>query len=289
MGETLDPSNQLSGGGVTMMVSDVLAQPVPQGFDGHEVRAVAGQRPHGDGQLLGEFEDGVGAVIRGAIPDDDEFAHRLTLTQAAQDGEGVLGVGAREVPDGDLSGVVEIEAIEADLGGQSGRVGADPEALPERCPAVSEIGLLVDVGFVDIHHQRWRGTEGALQERVQCRHERFACRRVGPIEQRLGLLPGEAQTLEGLAHGFAADTPPKHGFDPGDEALERPARRGGVGDQIGVGNKPLGWRLPFDRRGGRRGDTGANQVVERLLLDRVKKGETPPVCSNLNASGPDSL
>lgn len=60
------------------------------------------------------------------------------------------------------------------------------------------------------------------------RDERFAGGGRGPVEQRLGLLPGEPQPFERLTDRFTTDAALKARLDPGHEALEGPARRGSV-------------------------------------------------------------
>ena len=95
--------------------------------------------------------------------------------------------------------------------------------------------------------------------------------------------------FERLTERFTTDAALKARLDPGHEALEGPARWGGVLRKFLTGHDPprLGGALHRGRGGCR--DTVTDQVIECLLRHRVKKGGTPPVCSNINACGPASL
>lgn len=77
-------------------------------------------------------------------------------------------------------------------------MGVDPQALPDRRPAVAQIGFLLDVRFAERDQSGRLGVQGALQQGLQLRDEGFAGGRRGAIEQGLGLLPGEAQAFERL-------------------------------------------------------------------------------------------
>lgn len=53
---------------------DVLAQPAPQGFDRHEIRAVRRQRPERDLQVVRRLPDAAGAMVTGPVPQNDQGA-----------------------------------------------------------------------------------------------------------------------------------------------------------------------------------------------------------------------
>jgi hypothetical protein len=154
MRKVAHPGDQLRRAGMAMMVRDILPQPAPQRLNGHEVWAITRQRLQGDRQILRQVDDGAGAVIGCAIPHQDHLAGWFLLTQTVQDGEGVLGVGTREVPNLHLPRVVEIDPIETHFCGQPGGLRADPQPLPDRCPTIAQIRFLMDVRFVDRDHQR---------------------------------------------------------------------------------------------------------------------------------------
>jgi hypothetical protein len=90
-----------------------------------------------------------------------------------------------------------------------------------------------------------------------------ACRRVrsGPAEQLLGLLPAQAQAAQRGADGLAAAGQAEPLAHPGDQALERPARR-----RRGIG---------YGRGGG--GALGGADGLVELGLDARAKGRRPPV------------
>jgi hypothetical protein len=73
-----------------------------------------------------------GAVIGGAVPEQDQRLVRPFGPQPLQDIDGVPGVGAGIGPEPYLTFVVEIEAVEGQLVGQARRMRADPEALAAR-------------------------------------------------------------------------------------------------------------------------------------------------------------
>jgi hypothetical protein len=107
-----DASDQVFGGGVAMVVREILTEPVPQCLHRHQVGAIAGQRRQGDPQAGGGGPHGFGPVIRRPILDHAELAMGDLGPQAAQDVNGVFAIGARIRPDPYLAFVVEIQAVE---------------------------------------------------------------------------------------------------------------------------------------------------------------------------------
>jgi hypothetical protein len=65
----------------------------------------------------------------------------------------VLAVGAGIGPEPHFTFVVEIETVKRELVRQTRRGRGDPEAPAALRPAVAEIGILVDVGFVQVDQQ----------------------------------------------------------------------------------------------------------------------------------------
>jgi hypothetical protein len=115
--------------------------------------------------------------------------------QAAQGLDCVHAVGARVGPQPHRPFVVEIEPIEGELGRQARRVGGDPETLAARCPAIAEIGLLVDMRFVPVN-QQVAVTLRASQQVLDLFDKGLPLLRIGPAEQLLGLFPGLVETAQ---------------------------------------------------------------------------------------------
>src|SRR3954447_9168708 len=126
---------------------------LPWSLDRHEVGAVAGQGHEVDVQRFGHLTHHAGAMIGGAIPDDDQLVFGPFSPEPAQDINGVLAVGAGIGPEPHRAFVVEIEAVEGQLVRQTRRGRGDPEAPAALRPAIAEIGILVDVRFVQVDQQ----------------------------------------------------------------------------------------------------------------------------------------
>ncbi len=99
-----------------MVIGDVLAQPVPERLDRHQIGAVAGQRHEFDVQARGGGPHRLGTMIRRAIPDDGERTLGDFRAQPAQHIDRVFAIGARIGPEPHLAFIVEIQAVERDLG-----------------------------------------------------------------------------------------------------------------------------------------------------------------------------
>jgi hypothetical protein len=114
-------TDQILGGGMAVMVGDILAQPAPQRLDRHQVRAVAGQRRQVDVQACRSRPNHLGTMIGRPVPEHDQRARRDLGAQPAQHVDGVIAVGPLVGPDPHRPFVVERQAIERDLGLQAGR------------------------------------------------------------------------------------------------------------------------------------------------------------------------
>ena len=120
--ESGNASAEIIGGGMAVMIGDILPEPAPESLDRHEVGAVAGQRHEVDVERFGRFMHHTGSMIGGAIPDDDQLVLGPFGSEPAQDIDGVLAVGAGIRPEPHLAFVVEIEAVEGQLVRQTRRV-----------------------------------------------------------------------------------------------------------------------------------------------------------------------
>src|SRR5215218_6001789 len=65
-------SSQVVSAGMAVVIRDVLAQPVPERLNGHQIRAVARQRHQGDVQGRRGLPDRLGPVIGRAVPEHDQ-------------------------------------------------------------------------------------------------------------------------------------------------------------------------------------------------------------------------
>jgi hypothetical protein len=146
------------------------------------------------------------------------------------------------------------------------------EALAAHAPSVAEIGVLVDVGFIEIN-QVMPVALGGGQHRAQPRDEGLAPRGIGTAEQLLGLLPRQAEPVQSGADGLAAARAGEPRPHQADQPPERPARL-----RVGAGY----------RRSSRLSLGGADRRTERGL-DFGAKGGRPPVRRYCTASGPPLL
>src|SRR5918912_1229420 len=83
-------------------------------------------------------------------PRAEELAIGPFGAQPTKDLDRVFTVGPRRGPEPHLPLVVEIEAIEGELGRQTRRARGDPEAPATLRPAVAEIDILMDVRLIEI-------------------------------------------------------------------------------------------------------------------------------------------
>ena len=146
------------------------------------------------------------------------------------------------------------------------------EALAAHAPSVAEVGVLVDVGLIEID-QLMPVALGGGQYRTQPRDEGLPPRGIGAAEQLLGLLPRQAEPVQGGADGLAAARTGEPRPHKPDQPLERPARL-----RVGAGYG----------RPGRLALSSADRRTERGL-DLRAKGGRPPVRRYRTASGPPSL
>ena len=199
-------------------------------------------------------------MIGGAVPHDDQLVLGPFGPEPAQDIDGVLAVGAGIGPEPHLAFVVEIEAVEGELVRQTRRGRGNPEAPAALGPAIAEIGILVDVRFVQVD-QQMAVALGTGEEILDPLDKGLPALRIGPAEQLFGLLPGQPQTMQGGADRLAAAAPAELLTDPANQTAQRPARR-----WIGSGY--------------RRGCGGALGGTDRLAkagFDLRAKGGRPPV------------
>src|SRR3954470_18873899 len=146
------------------------------------------------------------------------------------------------------------------------------EALAAHAPSIAEVGVLVDVGLVEVD-QPVPVALSRGQQRAQSRDKALPPRRVGTAEQLLGFLPRQAEPVQGGADGLAAAPAGKSRPHEADQPLERPARLGAGAAYGRPGRLSLG---------------GADRRTQRGL-DLGAKGGRPPVRRYCAASGPPSL
>src|SRR3954463_6417567 len=92
-------------------------------------------------------------MIGGAVPDDDQLVLGPFGSEPAQNIDGVLAVGPGIRPEPHFTFVVEIKAVERELVRQTRRGRGNPEAPAALRPAIAEIGILVNVRFVQVDQQ----------------------------------------------------------------------------------------------------------------------------------------
>ena len=146
------------------------------------------------------------------------------------------------------------------------------EALAAHAPPIAEVGILVDVGLIEVD-QVMPVALGGGQQWAQPRDKGLPPCGIGTAEQLLGLLPRQAEPVQGGADSLAAARAGEPRPHPADQPLERPARL-----RIGAGY----------RRPGCLSLSSADRRTERGL-DLGAKGGRPPVRRYCTASGPPSL
>src|SRR3954454_14674557 len=154
------------------------------------------------------------------------------VPEPAQNIDGVLAIGAGIGPEPHLAFVVDIKAVERELVRQTRRGRGDPEALAALRPAVAEVGVLVDVGFVQVD-QEMAVVLGTGQDILDPLDKGLPVLRIGPAEQLFGLLPRQSQTMQGGTDRLPAAGPAEPLAHPAGQTAQRPARR-----RIGSG---YGW------------------------------------------------
>src|SRR5829696_5520348 len=161
-------------------------------------------------------------MIGGAVPDDDQLVLRPFGSKSAQNIDGVLAVGAGIGPEPHLAFVVEVEAVERELVRQTRRGRGNPEAPAALRPAIAEIGILVDVRFVQVD-QPMAVALGTSEEILDLLDKGLPALRIGPAEQLLGLLPGQPQAMQGGADRLATAGPTEPLAHPAGQTAQRPA------------------------------------------------------------------
>src|SRR3954453_15332021 len=133
-------------------------------------------------------------MIGGA--DDDQLVLWPFGSESVQNIDGVLAIGAGIGPEPHFTFVVEIKAVERELVRQTRRGRGNPEAPPALRPAIAEIGILVNVRFVQVDQQMAvaLGTGEEILDLLD-----MPALRISPAEQLLGLLPGQPQAMQGGA------------------------------------------------------------------------------------------
>src|SRR3954463_7761746 len=139
-------------------------------------------------------------------------------------------------------------------------------------PSIAEVGVLVDVGLVEVN-QPVPVALGGGQYRTQPRDEGLAPRGIGTAEQLLGFLPRQAEPVQGGADGLAAARAGEPRSHEADQPPERPARL-----WVGAGYGRLG-----------RVSLGSADFRTECGLDLRAKAGRPPVRRYDTASGPPWL
>src|SRR3982751_5142534 len=101
---------------------------------------------------------------------------------------------------------------------------ADPEALAAHGPAVAEIGILVNVGLVEVD-QPMSITLGTGQQILHLPDKGLPPLRIGSAQQLASLLPRQLQPVQGTADRLTAAAVTKSLHHPADQAPQGPARR----------------------------------------------------------------
>ena len=199
-------------------------------------------------------------MIGGAVPHDDQLVLGPFGSESAQNIDGVLAVGAGIRPEPHLAFVVEVKAVERELVRQTRRGRGNPEAPAAVGPAIAEIGILVDVRFVQVD-QQMAVMLGSCQEILDPLDKGLPALRIGPAEQLFGFLPGQLQAMQGGADRLAAAGPAELLTHPANQTAQRPARR-----WIGSG---------YGRGCG--GSLGGTDRLTKAGFDLRAKGGRPPV------------
>jgi hypothetical protein len=172
--------------------------------DGAGVLIEAGlESGHSPAEILGS---GMTVMIGDILAEPSHTTIRLSLDHLAWSRRRVSTVCsplARARPKPHLSFVVEIESVEGQLVQQTRRARGNSEAPAAFGPAIAEIGILVDAGFVQLD-QQMAVVLGACQQIANLLEIGLPALRVGPTEQLSGLLSGKLQAMLGGADGMVS-------------------------------------------------------------------------------------
>ena len=154
------------------------------------------------------------------------------------------------------------------------------EPLAALAPAMAEVDILVDVRLIEVD-QLVPVMLGAVQQGAELFDEGVPPFGVGAAKQHArklarglpGLLPRQAQPVQGRADGFTAAQAAKPRLHEADQPLQRPA-----GFRVGAGDGWAGRVL-----------LGCADLCAEGGCDVRAKGGRPPVRRYSSASGPCSL
>ena len=141
----------------------------------------------------------------------------------------MLAVGAGIGPEPHLAFVVKIEAVERELVRQTRRGRGNPEAPAALGPAIAEIGILMDVRFVQVD-QQMAVMLGSCQEILDLLDKGLPTLRIGRPSSFLAFFQ-DSQAMQGGADGLAA-------AGPAERSPTQPTRRRSVSaaaDRPGTG------------------------------------------------------
>ena len=162
---------------VTGMIRHVFSYPLPEMFHWHEIRAVGRQRQQIDSQLVGPLNDRLCPMIGGAVPEYRQGRLGRLPAERFQQLQGSLAVGTVVRIELDLALIVKVDAVTGHFRTQLRGTGADPEPLTLDRPAIAFVGILAEMGFIDVY-QAMLAPRGGDQQGVEFFQKRRALVRI---------------------------------------------------------------------------------------------------------------
>jgi len=218
---------ELSHGGMTVVLGDILSHPFPQTLDRVEVGAVARERDQGKAQVICSGLDRFGSMPWSAIPDNHDRRRNIVQphSKMIQELDRLFLVAAAFIPDETLSPGEVIGAIPVDTVRQRWAITQAPGRFADGGPGVSQIHVAMEVGFIHVNQQNLF-LPHLFVEFLKALHKGRTLLRIGFHENLLALLPTQTVLLQECAQRTATDITLEHLLDPALQFLQIPAMSG---------------------------------------------------------------
>jgi hypothetical protein len=181
---------EMAHGIVAEVHGDFFPHPLPEPFDGVQVRAIAGQRDEREAQFCCCGLGDSGSMPGSAVPDDD---HRRGLVvqpsgQMMEELDRMFFVTTSFVPEETLSLGEVVGAIPVDAICKGWAATRTPSRFALGCPGVAQVHIPVDVGLIDIDQPDLL-TADLSEELLVALDEGSSFLRIGLLQHLLAFLP----------------------------------------------------------------------------------------------------
>ena len=179
------------------MLGHFLSHPLPETFNGVQVRTVCGKREQLKAKFFRPFTEAEGPMPRCPIPDDLDRLLWVTkpLSNFLQESNGVISVATTLIPNQALTIGEVIRTIPIDSIRQRGTSTHPIGRLSFRRPRVAEIHITMDMGFVNVKKDRLVFTD-LLEDRLELLNKSSSLLGIGFTEYFPALFPTQSMCLE---------------------------------------------------------------------------------------------